>query len=85
VAVNDEPTSDPTFSLVLPFVCVASNGGVLDDHAFVCGATFGTHLAEIRSNRPIEWQAYVHPEMVAQYDLIAMSEGYVDDSGTMGE
>jgi hypothetical protein len=70
-------SDDLSFSLIMPFVCVTSNGGVLEGHSFVCGANYGAHAAKIRADHPIEWGSYVSPDMIAQYDLLAMSEGYV--------
>ena len=74
-----DPADDqqgPDWALVMPFVCCLSDGGTLDDHAFVEGVKYGETLHLIRSQHPARWQGYVHPEMVKQYDLAAMHYGY---------
>lgn len=65
------------YGLVMPFVVTKSHGGPLDDHAFVAGAAFGQHDAELRAApRTMAWSTYVVPDMVAQYDLLAMHHGF---------
>lgn len=64
------------YGLVMPFVCCTSNGGTLDDHAFVVGVRYGVAETELRLSSPDEWADYITPDMVAQYDLLAMHLGY---------
>ena len=72
------PESDPPemAALVMPFVVCQSNGGPYDDVAFVAGARWGQDHHTVKTENPDEWSAYVYPEMVPQYDLLAMDQGY---------
>ena len=63
------------YGLVMPFVCVTSKGGPYDDAAFVAGARYGQDAAAIEA-AGVEWDGYVYPEMVPQYDLLAMHHGF---------
>lgn len=72
----EEPEEEEEgYELAMPLVCCKTNGGALDDTAFSAGVTFGQYMAELRE-RPAVWAEYVIPEVVAQYDLLAMQEGY---------
>lgn len=64
-----------SYGLVMPFMCVTSNGGTLDDHAFVAGYRCGEIAAKL-STRPAIHQVMVEPDIVQQLDLIAMHHGF---------
>lgn len=64
--------------LEMPFLAVESNGGSLDDHAYVCGYEMGV-IDAFLSTVP-EWvlvcQFSVHEENHEQVDLMAMRYGF---------
>lgn len=68
------------YGLVMPFICCESNGGHLDDEAFVRGAQFGQVDAILKMKRalgdPGDYEVYVDPKMLPQFDLLAMHHGY---------
>lgn len=64
------------WGLVMPFVICRSNGGTYDDHAFVAGARYGEAHYKLRAESPDTWKDYVFPDAVAQYELLAMDQGY---------
>lgn len=68
-------TPPPDYSLVMPFVVVASAGGPYDDGAFVAGCRFGTWDA-LLTLKPVMHAEYEPPELVPQLDLLAMHHGY---------
>lgn len=64
--------------LVVPFVVCKSEGGPHDDKAFVDGYRFGRHHAELMASPGIlNWGDFISPEMVPQYDLMAMDFKFV--------
>lgn len=63
------------FGLVMPFVVTTDNGGPLDSHAFVAGVRYGQDSEAVAKLLPT-WSNYIYPDMVAQYDLLAMHYGY---------
>lgn len=74
---SENPEDSDDFTLVMPFVCVKSEGGALDDHSFVAGAQFGRHDAELKASQGTYiWSATIIPEMEQQYDLLAMHHGF---------
>lgn len=74
--MSEEQTEpDHQMELVMPFLCCQDQGGPYDATAFVSGCRFGEFQTKLRLH-PIELADYVFPEMVAQYDLLAMKEGY---------
>lgn len=68
---------DDEHSLLFPFICVKSNGGVYEDEAFVAGAQFGQVLNALRNDRCAMFETYVYPEIVATVDLAAMRHGWM--------
>ncbi len=68
---GDEPTAD--YSLVMPFVVCASQGGPYDDAAFVAGWELGA-LDHLLSTvfAPRTLQRTVRVASIPQVDLIAM-------------
>lgn len=76
--LDDLGEHDPEdgYTLVMPFVVTTDAGGPYESGAFVAGARFGQDSAELRAEQPDEWQRYVYPPMVPQYDLLAMRYGY---------
>lgn len=76
---DDEPM--PGYSLVMPFVVCASNGGPYDDNSFVAGVVFATHQgllehAHPETGRSVEPGFPVFNPLVPQLDLLAMSHGF---------
>ena len=75
-AIEQPEDGEEQYSLVMPFVCVESNGGQYDDEAFVAGwqmgaldrdlATLGIHLAVLP----------LYTSCAEQVDLIAMKHGF---------
>ena len=61
--------------LTMPFVACKSNGGTMDDHAFVAGFTCGTINAQLHATREahVVHTHWVHPELLPQLDLIALN------------
>lgn len=74
---EDKPAE---FGLVLPFVCCKTHGGLLEDKSFVAGANFGRIYSELQDPECVYYSDYVIPEMVRQYDLIAMEQGFKMDA-----
>ena len=76
---------DAEYGLVMPFVVCETQGGPLDDRAFVVGYELGHLDAELKTlasygndaTRPLPIARYVHSVGVPQVDLIAMRHGYV--------
>jgi hypothetical protein len=74
LSMNDEHEAE----LVMPFVVCKSEGGPFEDEAFVCGVRFGQHRYELSTCQGvIMWADYITPQMVPQYDLLAMDLGFV--------
>ena len=71
--MTDE-NEEPTHRLVMPFVATESNGGTLDDHAFVAGFTCGMINAQLHATREahVIHMHWVNPELLPQLDLIAL-------------
>jgi hypothetical protein len=67
-------TEDSGYGLVMPFVICKSNGGPLDDHAFVAGVQFGDLYRRLETDTA--QSMYVVPDIVPQLDLAAMHFGY---------
>ena len=76
----EQEPGEVEFGLLMPFVVCRSQGGPYDDSAFVAGASFGAHMALLEQTKPEEWAAYVDPQMLRQYDLLAMHGGYKMES-----
>lgn len=72
---EDTPGDEAEYGLLIPFVVVTSKGGPYDDKAFVAGARYGK-VAEILHAKPEEFNTFEYPEMIPQFDLLAMHEGY---------
>lgn len=70
----DEQDPD-TFSLVMPFVVCASNGGPYEDLAYVAGYEMG-YLSGRLEQKPAAHQQVVRKANVPQVDLVAMDRGY---------
>ncbi len=71
--MSDDPHG---YELRMPFVCCASEGGHLDDRAFVEGVRFGHAHRELVADRPETLDHFIDPDMERQYDLLAMDNGY---------
>jgi hypothetical protein len=71
---NGPVADDP--EAAAPIVCTESGGGTFDDRAFLAGVDYGIAVATLRELRPESWAFAVDPDMVLQYDLLAMSLGY---------
>lgn len=79
--MDDLGHEEPDRELVMPFVVCVDQGGPFDSKAFVAGCEFERHNAELRAcPGALAWQAYVVPEMVPQYDLLAMHHGFTMQS-----
>lgn len=84
--MDDDLEDDEEFELQMRFVVCQSEGGALDDKAFVAGCNFARHhLSLLACSGADQWSEWVIPEMVPQYDLLAMDLGYVMTSETCGE
>lgn len=70
---GDDPNE---YSLLVPFTCLQSAGGDLDDHAFVIGFILGGLNQAMTEGREIEMTATIQTVAVGQLDLIAMARGY---------
>ena len=69
--MSDSP--EPAWDLVMPFVCVTSNGGPYDDEAFVAGYRLGQLDHALSIDGPYTTvMVTCRPDDVAQVDLIAM-------------
>lgn len=67
---------EPEFSLVMPFVVCASNGGPYEDVAFVAGYECGMVEAALQT-APATERRTVRSANLPQLDLIAMRLGFV--------
>lgn len=74
--MSPPPEPEASYGLVMPFVVTSDAGGPYDSTAFVAGARFGQDATELKAELPDEWERYVYPPMVPQYDLLAMHHGY---------
>lgn len=77
-----------SYGLVMPFVCCQSEGGPYEDRAFVAGVRLGTTDAMLGNLRPARHSMLVEPELVDQFDLLAMKNGYrmnVDRASSVSE
>ena len=77
-----EPDDAPEtgYELAMPFVLVESNGGTLDDTAFVAGYTCGSldhELGIARHLGALPSELYLDTALLKQVDLIAMRHGYL--------
>lgn len=72
--------------LHMSFVVCESNGGPFDDRTFFAGCNFARHhISLLACPEASEWSDWVVPEMVPQYDLLAMDFGYVMTTETCEE
>jgi hypothetical protein len=74
--MSDEPTE---YSLLMPFVACASEGGPYDDDSFVAGFHAGAldrSLAVIEATGGTGMRATVNAALRPQLDLIAMRYGF---------
>ena len=73
---DEEFDHEHEYELVAPFIVCQSNGGVLDDRAFVCGV----HYAELRNRltvgNPTVLSAFEYPDLRPQLELLAMEFDY---------
>lgn len=83
-----EHTPNEHWSIVMPFVTVASKGGPYDDEAYCAGYEIGRLDAALaRDNGVADVLVTVHTPNAPQVDLVAMRHGFViaeripDDSG----
>lgn len=70
-----EPEEGPDWSLVMPFVVCASQGGPYDDDAFVAGYHLG-QLDVQMANGTVDSVVTLRASSMPQFDLIAMRHGY---------
>jgi hypothetical protein len=69
--------NEDEYSLVMPFVVCASQGGPFDDDSFVAGFTAGTIDSTLRAlNIAAQVRWYVPSPLVPQMELIAMHRGW---------
>jgi hypothetical protein len=66
---------DDEMELVMPFVTVASVGGVHDDGSYVAGWEMGA-LDVTLQNNPLFHEQMILTENAPQVDLLAMKNGY---------
>lgn len=71
--------SDHDFSLIMPFVVCASQGGPYDDTAFVAGYECGLVDAELAAKPGVVTKT-VRAASMPQVDLIAMRHGFTVDA-----
>jgi hypothetical protein len=71
----DFPKPTPGYSMLMPFVTVASKGGPHDDSSYVAGWEMGA-LDHRLGMTGRYFTATLHAENVPQIDLIAMKNGY---------
>jgi hypothetical protein len=71
-----DPAEPESYSLVMPFVPVASNGGPYDDLAYAAGWEMGALDAALRLKGPVTTTLAVRAANGAQAELIAMRHGY---------
>jgi hypothetical protein len=71
------PDHEPVAELVMPFVAVASNGGLFDDQAYTAGYEMGLLDALLGHSYSYGQQARtLRAENRAQADLLAMRHGW---------
>ena len=63
------------YSLLMPFVTVASNGGPHDDESYVAGYAMGLLDARLSNGGPQEPES-VRDSCIPQCDLLALKHGY---------
>lgn len=83
-ALWHEGDDESEYSMFVPFTCLQSAGGELDDTAFVVGFILGGINQAMMAGQP-EIAATVQTLAVGQLDLIAMSRGYVVTAETFDE
>ena len=71
MSTDELPEDGPAYELVMPFVVCESNGGPLDDHAFVLGCQF-EDLRQRLDARPSVVEEFVDADLIPQLDLLAM-------------
>lgn len=78
--MSDEPDDTVRFSLLMPFVVVASKGGPYDDPSFTAGYRMGQADETLRMARAIGAEeimvTYVKIECEPQLELLAMRYGF---------
>lgn len=72
------------YSLLVPFTCLRSAGGELDDTAFVVGFILGGLNQAMLNDEPVI-TATIQTIAVGQLDLIAMSRAYVVTAATFDQ
>lgn len=70
-----DSTEEDGYSLVMPFVATASNGGPYADEPYVCGYEMGL-LDGTLGMAPSTAKITIHAGNRAQADLVAMKHGY---------
>lgn len=70
-----DSTEEDGYSLVMPFVATASNGGPYADEPYVCGYEMGL-LDGVLAAEPLLHEVTIHVGNRAQADLVAMKHGY---------
>lgn len=74
------------YSLVMPFVTVASKGGPHDDESYTAGWEMGFLDARLHE-KPVFMELTIHATNAPQADLLAMKHGYratITESGVDG-
>ena len=64
------------YELVAPFIVCQSNGGSLDDRAFVCGVHYAELRNRLKVGNPTVLRAFEYPELRQQLELLAMELDY---------
>lgn len=65
------------WSLVMPFVVVASAGGPYDDGAYVAGYEVGSLDVRLALEKPESLDLTLRTANLPQVDLVAMRHGYI--------
>lgn len=74
--MDDQDHEGTQYGLVMPFVVCSSQGGTLDDDAFVAGYECGMFSSRLQRREDVRIIATVRTVNVPQLDLIAMQHGY---------
>ncbi len=70
-----DPYENLEFELAMPFLATISNGGTLDDAAYVAGVELGDMMNQIAVMGAGPLDRAVHPQNVSTIDLLAMRHG----------
>ena len=73
---TEEFNNGHEYELVAPFIVCQSNGGSLDDRAFVCGVHYAELRNRLKVGNPTVLSAFEYPELRSQLELLAMEFDY---------